>query len=368
MGTFQSKAKSLERRESEYTERQHFDGFLDLYSICLQRLPIIEKMLEKGLNINSQDRYIQFTLLHYAAYMNNIDRVEFFLKNRANPNIIPSRDRRSYEVLYDKADVGTPLDLAIRHKNAHMCKLLIDGGVNVNLCSPLSKNTPLHTALKAEQWSIAAMIIQAGADLHAMNSKLCTPLKYCTQAPKYIFEILVERGANFNKITHDNDTILHLEDFYRNKDLGVIEFLKSKGVIDIHQENKRGYTPLHVAISENHEKICRWLIEKGAKPYAISARNPKIGKPIDHATFVIKSMIESIVPPPPSTPPFTTLLESVPLLDTCTVRIGGATSIMANNPDVIRVPAPLPPSFLLPKTSRVLENVKNDPTLDDPSC
>ena len=78
-----------------------------------------------------------------------------------------------------------------------------------------------------------------------------------------IMDQLLAEGANIN-ITCENTGGCLMHEVAAHWDTGVADYLLERG-LDVHQQDRDGRTPLHVAASTNHTQMLRWLIEKGAE-------------------------------------------------------------------------------------------------------
>lgn len=87
-------------------------------------IPLIEKRLELGDNINMYDRY-GWTPLMWAVYYNQQDAVKHLLSRGANPNL-PARD--DYGSFYRGA---TPLMICAMYDYKVLADMLIVSGVNL---------------------------------------------------------------------------------------------------------------------------------------------------------------------------------------------------------------------------------------------
>lgn len=143
-----------------------------------------------------------------------------------------------------------------------------------------SGNTPLHRAAFSFSWdpSIAAALIESGADVNARNCYGQTPLhgaaSYSTDDPS-VAEILIQSGAVVDSRDQRGDTPLH-NAARRNRKAVMVRTLIEGGA-DVNARNWRGRTPLHeaAALAENREVVTA-LVQAGANvnAQASSGRTP----------------------------------------------------------------------------------------------
>ncbi|MBV6621977.1 MAG: ankyrin repeat domain-containing protein [Rivularia sp. (in: Bacteria)] len=177
----------------------------------------IGNYLEQGGDINAK-RYNGKTLLHMAAWNNQLKTVELLIINGADVNIKDNYDR-------------TPLHFAAYvAEAAAIINTLIENGAAINLIG--RGGTPLHIAAHHNHNNIAKQLIERGANLEA----------------EY------RRG--------EGETPLH--EAARRGSTDVAELLINNGVQVNVRENSSGYTPLHYAVIWRHIKMVELLIENGA--------------------------------------------------------------------------------------------------------
>jgi ankyrin repeat protein len=132
--------------------------------------------------------------LHYAMLSKNIAVAEALLAAHANPNAV---SHFGY----------TPLNVAIWEDNLEAVRLLLKRGANVNL-KPLRKRytPPLCAAAAAGKPQILRLLIEAGAEVNAVDSRNSTPLICASFASEElalaVIEALLKAGA---KVDHIGD-------------------------------------------------------------------------------------------------------------------------------------------------------------------
>jgi len=126
-------------------------------------LDMASLLIEYGADVNATD-FDGMAALH-NTYVHNVRITEFLINQGADVNI------SSY-------DGVTPLHMSVLSiQSADNVKLLLDNGANVNAIL-ISGDTPLHMAMSLGGINLPAenLLINAGADMHAVNNKKQTPL------------------------------------------------------------------------------------------------------------------------------------------------------------------------------------------------
>ena len=128
-------------------------------------LDIIQLLIDAGYDLNAKG--FKDTALVTALGLRRDDVAMLLLEHT---DTIDSTDQ-----------FGCPLvNLAAAYNNIQSLELMISRGVNLNTADR-NGNSPLHAATAGRNPDIAAMLIDAGADIDAINSKNQTPLDIALQ-------------------------------------------------------------------------------------------------------------------------------------------------------------------------------------------
>ena len=155
----------------------------------------VKRLLQKGCNVNSKDDFQQ-TPLHWSVWPCNARVIKLLIDAGADAS---ARDESGETPLHKAAaegcahaigmltrtganvnagdDLGeTPLEKAVPYY-FEAAKLLIDAGANVNLYGEYSEPL-LFEAISANDANMVKLLLGAGADVRANNSKGITPLDF----------------------------------------------------------------------------------------------------------------------------------------------------------------------------------------------
>ena len=146
----------------------------------------------------------------------------------------------------------------------------------------------LHFIVKLRPYlKVIDLLIKNGANIHTFNKDGYTPLDLAIFANiKFIIDLLITKyEANINFQDLNNDTLLYkiinkrcnfpydyydggydfdLGEFYNFQHCKKLIKLKKKYDFDLDVCNRDGYTPLHIAILKDNEKIIKLLMDNGA--------------------------------------------------------------------------------------------------------
>ena len=146
--------------------------------------------------------------------------------------------RQGSDVNAAQGDGMTALHWAAQHGNAELAAIVIEAGADVAAGTRIGSHTPLHIASRGGHTDVVALLLEAGADVSAQaaNSDV-TALHFAAAAAggEAITTALLERGADPNA-----------------------------------REGTAGQTPLMFAASANRPAAVRTLLEGGADPAIIT--------------------------------------------------------------------------------------------------
>ncbi|CAD8154308.1 unnamed protein product [Paramecium pentaurelia] len=140
------------------------------------------------INIKDLD---DWTPLHFACQYNNLEIVQYLLKQEANPKSL-SLDKKS------------PLHIASIKNTCEICELLINYGANLDeLDSDL--NTPLHIASKYGNDKVCQILLEKNANHEQKNNQNLTPIELASDIN--IIEVFNRYGISLNNFTYTRTVI-----------------------------------------------------------------------------------------------------------------------------------------------------------------
>jgi cytohesin len=121
------------------------------------------------------------TLLHDAAMVGNAELAVVLIRAGADPD---AKEHEGHTPLY-------------RASTGEVARVLLTAGAAADVPSGPTRGTPLHQAARRGSSSVAAALLDHGANIDARDGKGQTPLRRavnCRQLP--LVQLLVRRGAN----------------------------------------------------------------------------------------------------------------------------------------------------------------------------
>ena len=224
-----------------------------------------------------------------AARSGQIDLALAALDRGGDPNAAPGADQR---------DQRSALLIAVTLSDLRLLRGLIAKGVDVNRAhgglTPLiaatrdsyegrpdavmmllsngadprvagsDGNTPLHHAARCAEPIVAALLIDAQADINAVNREGLTALGVaCTNASWHVADFLLNRGAN-TEVARAQPPLLHAAGVDEDDVHGVKSLIKHHANVNARGAAER--TPLMVAALAGHVRIAEALLAAGADP------------------------------------------------------------------------------------------------------
>ena len=246
------------------------------YAIWDNSKDAIKLLISKGANVNV--KHDGYTPIVYAIWENDKDMVELLISKGADVNTKDKDGVTPYywaamqgskdlvELLTAKgATVESTIHLAARTGDLAKVKRFIEEGTDVNVKDKVGQ-TPLFSAVLADNNDVVKFLIAKGADVNAKNGIGATPLNFVMMSSGKV-ELLISKGADVNTKDKKGATPLHRACLRGQGQKDVVELLIAKGSnvnAKITDRSANGWTPLYFACSAGAKGLAELLIAKGA--------------------------------------------------------------------------------------------------------
>lgn len=200
-----------------------------------------------NVNICNQDR---ITPLHMAVYNNDLEQVKHFIARGADVNARTKKGKLA-------------LEYAKNNKQKDIEEFLIKSKSDTNL----DGNLPLQLDIIAGDKKLVDAALSMGADVNAYNEKNITPLHTALRQDDYqLAEYLISKGAKINVSINSKKSqlALVLTDKKIKDRKKAVQFLLDKGA-DPNFEDDDKVKPLSYVLANNSE-LSELLIRYGADP------------------------------------------------------------------------------------------------------
>ncbi|WP_406723117.1 ankyrin repeat domain-containing protein [Wolbachia endosymbiont (group B) of Campaea margaritaria] len=198
--------------------------------------------MEKGANVNEQNKYNN-TPLHYAAGYGSLSVIEKLIEEGADVNAKNNNG-------------STPLHLATKNDHLDVLEKLIEKGANINERNKYG-NTPLHWAASYGRLDVVKELINKGADIDAKNNNGNTPLHWAVKSSHLeVAKFLISKHADVNAKNKDSWTSLHFAAAYGN--LNIVKLILDKS----DYVDARGALAMANTLNEENSLEIRNLLEE----------------------------------------------------------------------------------------------------------
>lgn len=237
-----------------------------MYAVAGDHKDTVSALAKAGAKINVQSRD-GMTPLMIALLHKNLAIASWLLKNKAD--LYPS-DNNGWAALRYAALAGN---------TAIIEQMLRFGDANPNKHDN-NYVTPLMTAARHGTLEAVKMLIGYGAEISSGDDKERTPLIYAATASRQMLNLLLLRGADINAKDQDGWTALHYAVLYEN--INNVKLLIQKGA-EVNVATNDGEYPLHIATRnatrESYE-IANLLMEYNAVRSGINEQDKKGNTPL----------------------------------------------------------------------------------------
>jgi ankyrin repeat protein len=245
-------------------------------------IPAVKAMVEKSPQLVEARDGQGLTLLHYAAYGQSADLVEFLIGKGAKRDAAdPDGDTPLHiAAMSDRTEVAaallgrgasiearndyqrTPLLLCARERGGvATARVLIEAGADVNAADKFG-STALELAAWRGKAELIDLLLEKGAKVPGAGEKWLAGLsESASQGLTRLFRRLIEGGQDLKALGPSGEMLLHSAAAGGSAE--IVGLLIDKG-FPPDRADRFGWTPLHYAARDGRTEAARMLIERGA--------------------------------------------------------------------------------------------------------
>ena len=207
-----------------------------------------EQMFQSGNFDFTPQGHMEYTVLHYAAFLDDLDRVKLLIEKGADVN--------AKNILHT-----TPLFFAADNDNLEMVKLLVENGADVNIRNYDDGNPALFIAALKGNWEMFQYLVENGADILIENGDGCSALHAAAEGGNLdIVKWLIKKGLDVKEqCDYDRSCLYHAA---KSGNIEMIKWFIDKG-LDIKTKDFGERTVLHCAAEGGSVEAVQWLVEQG---------------------------------------------------------------------------------------------------------
>jgi ankyrin repeat protein len=216
------------------------------------RTRVVERLVQAGARVNAQDER-GTTALYFAAQGNYTGIIEVLLDAGADPNLFE--------------ELEAPLHIAAFKGAIEAAKILAWRGANLE--ARFNGRTALHAAASANSTRIVRVLVEAGADVEAVDFDGRNALYHAALKGNVgMLRFLKAAGSWLHTPDSYGQTVLHAASCMNNT-RAVREILSWRAV-DVDARADRSVTALHIAAAEGFVDVVELLVDAGADVDAIA--------------------------------------------------------------------------------------------------
>jgi len=241
--------------------KEGYEGTTALMFAAMEgRLETVKLLVEKGANVSAVNKS-GHSAGRMASDKTQVEVVKYLSAHGYKPAGV--QYARQIEKQYNVSFTGGDFVQAVKSNNKELVLLFIKAGIDMNAPGRAGylESTAIEETIKAENASMAKLLIENGLDVNKHESHHDTPLMMAAEAGNAeIARLLMKAGAEVNARDHRGNTALH--EAVNAKDPEIVRLLIEAGA-DMYAMSEGDNTNMNNALHNKSEEIVRILVEKG---------------------------------------------------------------------------------------------------------
>uniref|UniRef100_A0A3B4Z615 BCL3 transcription coactivator n=1 Tax=Stegastes partitus TaxID=144197 RepID=A0A3B4Z615_9TELE len=208
-------------------------------AVITKQADMVDALLKAGADPAALDRNGQ-TALHLCCEYDQRDCLSRVLSRVLSPGISSCLEIRNYEGL-------SPLHLAVLHGFKDLARLLLNAGADINAMDIKSGQSPLMHAVEGNNADMVHFLIESGCDVNSQSYSGNTALhSACGRGQVDTVRLLLKSGADSSLKNYHNDTPVMVAN---NKKIA--DVLRGRGSKQIRDQNQHCLSPHGSSLTEN---------------------------------------------------------------------------------------------------------------------
>lgn len=250
-----------------------YDGTALYYAVSYNHIDIVNLLIKAGSNVDFQN-YCGYNGLIVALNNGYIDIAKTFILHGANLNHYNKNNENALNIACENgySEIVRMLidkNADLNNRGENNLDFYIDNNYHYDDIPNQERYTPLMSAILNNHNDIIEMLINAGADLDAINEYNDDTAIFLAIDSKNLPCILHLLKHNVNVNIHNSSMKTPLIYAFEHKFYDAVEAIINAGA-DLDMYDRIGYTIFIHAIEENNESIIRLLIEKNVNINIVS--------------------------------------------------------------------------------------------------
>lgn len=209
---------------------------------------------------NNADRYFASSV---ASLSSAPESLSLLAIKKGNTDDVKSQPQNCVDINKFLSNGYTSLHVAVKSGDiAHVKRLLDQDSIEVNKASYHERHTALMLAIIENNFEIAELLVQSGADVNQSTIDRRTPLWFAAKNDNLeITTLLVQNDADINFADEDNQTPVMFAAAESSIDVAI--FL-ANNLAELNIADISGHTPLHMAVGADSISMMKCFLDNGA--------------------------------------------------------------------------------------------------------